>query len=117
MCVEGRGGGSEACQFKGISSAAIMKSQRRTAKEAKDCGCCGKEIYALCAKFKLGKFGIVGEEGTPCVTSDGKFGVVHAKDKDNRGPWIISGVHPDQVSSIDIICRIRPLRWALTFQL
>ena len=72
----------------------------------------GHNLSQMRAMKGTRKFCIVGEEGTPCVTSDGKFGVMHAKDKDNRGPWIISGVHPDQVSSIDIICRIRPLRWA-----
>lgn len=95
-----------------VRSAAEMKAAGHSAVEARDAGCAGVDIYALCAKFKLQSFRIRGETGVACVTEDGRFGIMCSMDRNNAGPWIVKGVSDEVWKSCqDLIKRVRPLRW------
>lgn len=98
-------------------TASQMKADGRSALEAKAAGCPGTEIFALCNEYKfIGSFAdlknVGGEEGQECVTKEGRFGVMYAKDRDNQDPWIIKGVHDSEAwEGEELVSNVRPLRW------
>jgi len=97
-----------------VKKAHVMKEAGHSALEAKEAGCPGTEIYALCSEFRIGRLGeIQNVEGTQCVTVDGRFGTMASRDGDKSAPWIVKGVSTEEWSSDwELVKRVRPLCWA-----